>query len=85
MFEVVYDKQDGSGFLVTIISFYAVRQIFFKKKPLLLLKRKRFTTVKPNLEYNSRNCCACLPCCGQLGAHFLQDGISTERSKTFHQ
>lgn len=84
MFEVVYDKQDGSGFPVTIISFYAVRQIL-KKKPLLLLKRKRFTTVKPNLEYNSRNCCACLPCCGQLGAHFLQDGISTERSKTFHQ
>lgn len=84
MFEVVYDKQDGSGFPVTFISFYAVRQIL-KKKPLLLLKRKRFTTVKPNLEYNSRNCCACLPCCGQLGAHFLQDGISTERSKTFHQ
>lgn len=32
MFEVVYDKQDGSGFPVTIISFYAVRQIFKKKK-----------------------------------------------------
>lgn len=31
MFEVVYDKQDGSGFPVTIISFYAVRQIFLKK------------------------------------------------------
>lgn len=31
MFEVVYDKQDGSGFPVTFISFYAVRQILKKK------------------------------------------------------
>lgn len=85
MFEVVYDKQDGSGFPVTIYFILRSTANLKKKKPLLLLKRKRFTTVKPNLEYNSRNCCACLPCCGQLGAHFLQDGISTERSKTFHQ
>lgn len=42
-------------------------------------------TVKPYLEYNSRNRCTSLPCRRQLSAHFLQYGISTERSKTFSQ
>lgn len=51
MFEVVYDKQDGSGFPVTIISFYAVRQIFFKKN--LFYSSKGNASQRQNLTLNT--------------------------------